>query len=139
MRWPVARAATVAAGTPSPRTTLMRDLIKQLASTFGALFAAACCLGVTAVVSALTAVGAGFLIRDAVLIPLYIALLALSLWLLYRSAKAHGGLAPFWLGLAGALVAFAGLWINPVLVYAGLLAIVAANVGDFIRGRRRAA
>ena len=117
----------------------MRDLIKQLASTFGALFAAACCLGVTAVVSALTAVGAGFLIKDAVLIPLYLALLALSLWLLYRSAKAHGGLAPFWLGLAGALVAFAGLWINPVLVYAGLLAIVAANVGDFFRGRRRAA
>ena len=117
----------------------MRDLIKQLASTFGALFAAACCLGVTAVVSALTAVGAGFLIKDAVLIPLYLALLALSLWLLYRSANAHGGLAPFWLGLAGALVAFAGLWINPVLVYAGLLAIVAANVGDFFRGRRRAA
>jgi mercuric ion transport protein len=116
----------------------MVDLVKQLASTLGAAFAAACCLGITAVVSALTALGAGFLIRDAVLIPLYLALLAVSLWLLYRSAKAHGGLGPFWLGLAGAAVAFVGLWVNPVLVYAGLVAIVAANVSDFMRGRRRA-
>ncbi len=116
----------------------MKDLVKQLASTLGAAFAAACCLGVAAVLSALTAIGAGFLINDVVLIPLYVLLLALSLWLLHRSAKVHGGLAPFWIGLAGALVAFVGLWINPVLVYAGLLAIVTANVGDFVRGRRKA-
>lgn len=117
----------------------MQDLLKQLASAFGALFAAACCLGVTAVVSALTAIGAGFLIRDAILIPLYVLFLALSIWLLYRSAKAHGSLAPFWVGLAGAAVALAGLWFNPILVYGGLLAIIAGNVADFLRGRRKAA
>lgn len=117
----------------------MADLAKQLASTLGAAFAAACCLGVAAALSALTAIGAGFLINDAFLIPLYVLLLALSLWLLYRSAKAHGSLLPFWAGVGGAAVALAGLWINPVLVYAGLLAIVAGNVGDFSRGRRPAA
>ncbi len=117
----------------------MKDLAEQLASTFAALFAAACCLGVTAAVSALAAIGAGFLVNDAILIPLYVLLLALSLWLLYRSARAHGGLAPFWVGVAGAAVALAGLWINPILVYGGLLAIIAGNVGDFVRGRRRAA
>ncbi|MEX1068333.1 MAG: MerC domain-containing protein, partial [Patescibacteria group bacterium] len=74
----------------------MTDLIKQLASSFGALFAGACCLGVTAALSVLTAIGAGFLINDAFLIPLYVVFLALSLWLLHRSAKGHGGLAPFW-------------------------------------------
>ncbi len=114
----------------------MSDLAKQLASALGAAFAAACCLGVSAVLSAVTAVGAGFLVRDAVLIPLYAAFLALSLWLLYRSARAHGALAPFWLGLAGAAVALGGLWIHALLVYGGLLAIVAANVGDFMRSRR---
>src|SRR3990172_9937203 len=113
----------------------MADLVKQLASTLGAGFAAACCLGVTAALSALTAIGAGFLINDAFLIPLYVLLLALSLWLLYRSAKAHGGLTPFWVGAGGAAVALAGLWINPILVYAGLLAIIAGNVGDFFRAR----
>lgn len=117
----------------------MNDLVKQLASSFGALFAAACCLGVTAALSVLTAIGAGFLINDAFLIPLYVVLLALSLWLLYRSAKAHGGLAPFWIGLAGAATALAGLWISPIMAYGGLLAIIAANVGDFFRARRRAA
>ena len=117
----------------------MADLIKQLASSFGALFAAACCLGVTAALSVLTAIGAGFLINDAILIPLYVLLLAQSLWLLYRSAKAHGGLSPFWVGACGAVVAFAGLWINPLLVYGGIAAIIAANIGDFVRGRRKAA
>ena len=117
----------------------MGELAKQLVSTLGAGFAAACCLGVTAALSALTAIGAGFLINDAFLIPLYVLLLALSLWLLYRSAKAHGSLVPFWVGVGGAAVALAGLWINPIMVYAGLLAIIAGNVGDFLRGRRRAA
>jgi mercuric ion transport protein len=116
----------------------MGDLAKQLTSTAGAAFAAACCLGVAAALSALTAVGAGFLINDAVLIPLYVLLLALSLWLLYRSARTHGPLAPFWLGTAGALVAFVGLWIHPALVYGGLLGIVAANLWDYLRARRGA-
>ena len=116
----------------------MKNLAQQLASTFGALFAAACCLGVTAALSLLTAVGAGFLINDAVLIPLYLALLALSVWLLYRSARTHGGLAAFWVGLAGAAVALAGLWIDPIVVYGGLLAIIVGNVGDFLRGRGKA-
>jgi mercuric ion transport protein len=113
----------------------MSELLKQMASTLGAAFAAACCLGVAAALSVLTAIGAGFLINDAFLIPLYILLLASSLWLLHRSARAHGGLAPFGVGAVGAAVALAGLWIHPLLVYAGLLAIIAGNVGDFVRGR----
>jgi mercuric ion transport protein len=117
----------------------MKELVQQLASTLAAGFAAACCLGIAAALSVLTAIGAGFLINDAFLIPLYVALLALSLWLLYRSAKAHGGLIPFWVGVAGAAVALAGLWISPILVYGGLLAIIAGNAADFLRGRRRAA
>lgn len=105
-------------------------------ATPGAAFAAACCLGVTAALSALTAVGAGFLINDAVLIPLYVLLLALSAWLLYRSAKAHGDLSLFWVGAAGAVVAFIGLWISSFLLYAALIVLVGANIGDFVRARR---
>lgn len=73
----------------------MREFAKQLASTVAAAFAAACCLGVTAIVSGLTAIGAGFLIKDAILIPLYVPLLALSVWLLHRSARAHDNLVAF--------------------------------------------
>lgn len=117
----------------------MRELLKQLSATAGAAFAAACCLGVTAALSALSALGAGFLVNDVILIPLYVMLLGLSLWLLYRSAKAHRSLGPFWIGAAGAAAALAGLWINAIAVYAGLAAIVAANLGDFLRARRRVA
>lgn len=109
----------------------MKELLKQCSSVAGAGFAGACCLGVTGALSVLTAIGAGFLINDAFLIPLYVGLLGLSVWLLYSSARSHGNLIPFWAGLGGAIVAFAGLWILPVLVYAGLAALIAGSVWDF--------
>lgn len=114
----------------------MKELFKQCASVAGAGIAAACCLGVTAALSVLAAIGAGFLIHDAFLIPLYLGLLGLSVWLLYRSARSHGNLAPFRAGPVGALMAFAGLWVSAALVYAGLAALIASNVWDFCNGRR---
>lgn len=113
----------------------MKELLKQFASVLGAGFAAACCLGVASALAVLSAVGAGFLIHDAFLIPLYLLMLGLSAWLLYCSARAHGDLTPFWAGLGGLLVAFAGLWMSPALVYAGLAALIACSVWDFRNGR----
>ena len=83
----------------------------------------------------LTAIGAGFLINDLFLIPVYLGLLALSVWLLYSTSRSHGNLAPFWTGLAGAVVAFAGLWILPALVYAGLAALISGSVWDYWNAR----
>ena len=114
----------------------MKDLLKQFSSTAGAAFAGACCLGVTGALSILTAIGAGFLINDAFLIPLYLVLLALSVWLLYRTSRAHRNLAPFWAGLTGAMIAFLGLWILPALVYGGLILLIAGSAWDFWSGRR---
>ncbi len=114
----------------------MKELFKQCTSVAGGGFAGACCLGVPAALSVLTAIGAGFLINDAFLIPLYFGLLALSVWLLYGTARSHGNLTPFWAGLGAALVAFAGLWVFSALVYAGLAALIASNVWDFFNGRR---
>lgn len=113
----------------------MKELLKQFASVLGAGFAAACCLGVTSVLAVLSAVGAGFLIHDAFLIPFYLLMLGLSAWLLYRSARAHGNLTPFWAGSGGLAAAFVGLWISPVLVYAGLATLIAGSVWDFRIGR----
>jgi mercuric ion transport protein len=114
----------------------MKELCKQCTSVAGAGFAGACCLGVTGALSLLTAIGAGFLINDAFLIPLYLGLLALSVWLLYSSARSHGYLTPFWTGLGGAIVAFTGLWILPALVYVGLAVLIAGSVWDFWNARR---
>ena len=67
----------------------MSDLVSQLGSTAGAIFAGTCCAGISWALAALTAVGAGFLMRDAVLIPLFLALLGLSPRLLFHAARAH--------------------------------------------------
>lgn len=108
--------------------------------------AAACCLGVSAVLAAVGAVGLGFLVHDAYLLPIFVGFVGLSLWLLYRSARGHGNLAPFWLATAGSLFGTAGLWLlvtglYPInwSVYAGLGVLVAGSVWDFANVRRAAA
>ncbi len=117
----------------------MIEFFKQMGSTVGAAFAGACCLGAAWALSALAAIGAGFLINDAILVPVYVALLGLSLWLLSRSTRAHGKHAPLWLGAAGALAAIAGLWIAGAVVFAGLAALIGASLWDFLGARRPAA
>lgn len=113
----------------------MSELLKQIGSTAGAAFAAACCAGASWALAALTAVGAGFLINDAVLIPLYVALLGLSVWLLVRSARAHRNLRPVYLGAAGALAALIGLWTSTVVLFLGLGLIVASSFWDYLGAR----
>ncbi len=124
----------------------MKDLLKQLSGLIGAAIAAACCLGVSAVIAAVGAVGLGFLIHDAYLFPIFVGFIGLSLGLLYRSARSHADLAPFWLGLGGGLFGAAGLWLlvtglypMPWSVYGGLVLLVAGSVWDVVNGRRAAA
>ena len=121
----------------------MKDLIKQFSGLIAAGVAAACCLGIPAILAAVGAVGLGFLIHDAYLFPIFTAFIAVSLWLLYRSARGHANLVPFWLGLGGGLFGAAGLWLlvtglypMPWSVYAGLAVLVAGSVWDFVNGKR---
>jgi len=121
----------------------MQDFMKQFAGLVGAAVAAACCLGISAVIAAVGAVGLGFLIHDAYLLPIFVGFIALSLWLLHRSARSHGNLAPFWLGLGGGVFGAAGLWLlvtglypMPWSVYGGLALLVAGSVWDVVNGRR---
>lgn len=114
------------------------DLIKQLASFAGTVFAAACCLGLPLVLSALGALGLGFLIHDAILIPLLVGFIALNLWLLRGSARRHGAMAPFWLALAGGVLAVAGLFVHAAVPILGLSLLLGASLWDFVNGRAAA-
>lgn len=127
----------------------MTDTIKQLLRQFGGLvgagIAAACCLGVPAILAAMGAVGLGLLINDAYLFPLFAGFVAMSLWFLFRSARGHRNLMPFWVGLVGGVIGVAGLWLlvtalypMTVSVYAGLGVLVAGSVWDVLLGRRMA-
>ena len=107
-------------------------MIKQLGGSTGAVVSGACCLGFAPLLAGLSAVGAGFLIRDAILIPLFVLSLAFTLWSLWSSRAKHGQAGQFYLGLGGAVIAFAALWFSPPLAYLGLAGVLAAAVWDIV-------
>ncbi len=72
----------------------------------GAAFAALCCLGVSVVLSLLTSIGAGFLINDAILAPLLIVFIAVTIWGLASGWRRHRNITPLVLGSAGGLALF---------------------------------
>lgn len=111
-------------------------MLKQIGGTTGAVFAGACCLGFAPLLAALGAVGLGFLIRDAVLLPLFLLFLGLTLWSLWASRASHHQPGPFYLGLGSAIAAFAALWFLVPLAYAGLLGLIAAAAWDIVTLRR---
>jgi mercuric ion transport protein len=121
----------------------MSDLLKQFGSLMVAGVAAACCLGAPLVLSTLGAVGLGFIIHDAYLLPLFVGFVAVSLWTLHRSARRHGRIRPFWLALGGGVVGSVGLWLlvtgtypHSWPVYAGLALLLSGSLWDIINARR---
>ncbi|KXJ40945.1 MAG: hypothetical protein AXA67_06870 [Methylothermaceae bacteria B42] len=121
----------------------MKEKIGQWLGTFGAAFAAACCLGLPLALSAVTAVGLGFLINDAYLFPLFVGFIGLSLWLLYRNGQRRGNTGPFWLALGGGMLSTFALWFTVTglspqnwAIYTGLVVFIAGQIWDFRESRR---
>ena len=110
----------------------MKEKTKQITSLIGTVITAACCLGLPIVLSALTAIGLGFLIHDAILIPLFISFIGFNLWMLYRSVNKQAACAteimpPFKLAavggtisILGLLLSVAGIGLATLLIYIGL-------------------
>ena len=119
----------------------MKVFFKQFSSLIGAGVAAACCLGIPAILAAMGAAGLGFIVQDAYLFPIFVGFAVYSLRTLYRSARSHGNLAPFWLGLAGGLLGGVALWLMVTgvypaqwAVYAGMGALVLGSLWDGLPG-----
>ncbi|MEW6296487.1 MAG: MerC domain-containing protein [Thermodesulfobacteriota bacterium] len=96
----------------------------------GSLFAALCCLGFPALLSILSAVGLGVLINDAILFPLLVVFLALTLYGLYRGYQRHRRAAAVVLGggSAVALLVFLLVFFSRPLAYLAIVGLVAASV-----------
>lgn len=95
----------------------------------GSLFAALCCLGFPALLAILSAAGLGFLINDAILIPLLVLFLVVTLWGLYLGKGHHGSSAPFYVGMAGSAMTAGSVWFGSgLLAGIGISGLFAASV-----------
>jgi mercuric ion transport protein len=111
-------------------------MLKQIIGPTGSALSGACCLGFAPFLAGLSAIGAGFLINDLMLIPLFVLFLGITLWGLRRSRRRHGRSGPLVLGVMASLIAFAALWFLVPLAYAGLAALVATSAWDIVLLRR---
>lgn len=104
----------------------------------GSFIAAACCLGLPAVLSIVAAVGLGFLIKDAILLPLMVVFLAVSLVGLYLGYRVHR--RPWALVLAGvsSVAAFLFIFIHTInfAAYLAIGGLVVASVLNVVLRRR---
>ena len=104
----------------------------------GSFVAAACCLGLSAVVSIMGALGLGFLINDVVLLPLLLVFLALTLTGLWFGYRVHR--QPWALLVAGTstVVLFVFIFVYMVvpIAYTAVGGLVAASVLNIVLLRR---
>lgn len=96
----------------------------------GSLFAALCCLGFPALVSLLSAIGLGFLVNDAILIPLLILFLGATIAGLYSGVRHHHRWAALIVGAASAAITavFIAIVPNGFLAAIGIGGLVGASV-----------
>lgn len=104
----------------------------------GSAFAAVCCVGWAPALAALSAVGLGFLIHDAILIPLLAIFLGVTIWSLSRERSRHGRAGPERTAWGAALLVVGGLWVGGLVVAVGLATLVAATIWNAVLVRRNA-
>lgn len=105
----------------------------------GSLFAALCCLGFPALVSIVSAVGLGFIINDAVLIPLLLAFLLVTLVGLYLGMRHHHEPWALILGGVSAVVTFVFIVFatNKVLAGIGIAGLIGASILNVVLRSRQ--
>lgn len=99
----------------------------SVAGLFGSGFALLCCAGVAPVLGLLSAIGLGFLINDAVLLPLLVLALGVTGWGLWQGRRCHGRHSALLLALGGAALTVGGLYVWLPLAFVGFGAVSVAS------------
>ncbi len=104
----------------------------------GSVFTALCCLGFPALLSILSAIGLGFLINDAVLLPLLIIFLLATIVGFALGMREHHRAAAFVIGLisAAGLFIFIFLAFNKILATISVAGLVIASVLNVLLRQR---
>ncbi len=100
----------------------------------GSLFSALCCVGIPALVSFVFAVGLGWLINDAILIPLLVLFLVITLLGLFFGMKDHRRPWAFIIGILSAIIIFFFIAIrfNKTFVIIGIIFLVIASLMNLL-------
>ncbi len=116
----------------------MRSIHLEKLALLGDVFAVLCCLGFGPLLAALSAVGAGFLVRDAVLAPLLAVFLALGAAGLSVSRRRHGRWAMLALHATSSVVVLVFTFVAyvPALIWIGLAGLAFAVAWDSWLRRR---
>jgi mercuric ion transport protein len=101
---------------------------RQTVGTIGSIFAALCCLGTPVLLAFLASIGAGFLIRDVILLPLLVVFLVVTIWGMMRTSDAHGQRGPLLVTVVSSIVIVAAVWFSRPLVILGLVGLIVASV-----------
>src|SRR5579884_2114997 len=104
----------------------------------GSFIAAACCLGLPAVVAIFTAIGLGFLIDDAVLRPFALVFLALTVAGQVFGYRAHHRPWPLFLAFASAVALYVLFFVhaNAFGAYVATVGLVLASVLNVLSRRK---
>ena len=110
----------------------MRAKLTDAAGVCGAIFAALCCAGTPLIVTGITALGLGFLRRDAVLWPLMLLSLVVAQVGFWQGWRAHRRPWPFLLGgVSGVSLASGVIFVHGppamTMIYAGAVGLVLAT------------
>jgi mercuric ion transport protein len=98
------------------------------AGLVGAAGALLCCAGVAPVLGVVTALGLGWLLHDAILVPLLVLGLGVTGWGLWQGRRCHGRRGPLVMGLTAGLVTAGGVFAWVPLAFAGFLGVLAAGI-----------
>ena len=115
------------------------DKIGVGGSFFGSFFAGLCCLGPPALMSILSAFGLGFMLNNAILRPMLIVFLLLSVFGLVLGMLHHGSPWALIIGVLGAVTAYLFRYVfsSSPLAWLGIGCLVIASLMNVFLRRRR--
>lgn len=104
----------------------------------GLILSHLCCLGVAAKISIFSALGVGFLINHAVLLPILIISLAISMLGIFTSYLKHRNVFPLALSVFSSVAILLSFFVIhiKILTYAGLFGLISASVYNHLCTRR---
>ncbi|MGQ0570639.1 MAG: MerC domain-containing protein [Armatimonadota bacterium] len=105
----------------------------------GSLIAALCCLGVPAVIAVASALGLGFLINDATLLPLLLIFLLVLLSGLWLGVRHHRNPLALVVGLVSAVVTVVFLFVrfSRPLAYVGIAGLLVSSIINILIRQRQ--